>query len=184
MNVRIITRYLIAATLLFSTLSCSKFKELTAFDVAYNLPRTTFTFTPSKNKGGEELLYSGYFNANLDSILNANGFSSGLVGNTTLTSCTISIKQPSDITFSWLQSARAEVSANAAFTPFEQVASAVNIDPTNKSVVLTTYNTNIRPYLNGQAFYFRIYGVLNGPVPADWVEMYLDGSLQMHLEPL
>ncbi len=175
---------LIAVSAVMISSSCSKIKELSAFDVVYTLPRTTFTYNPEKFKSGEQLLYSGFYNANLDSILNANGFSSGLVGNTMLTSCSVTILEPSDITFSWLQSARAEVSANGFFSPSQQVGSVVNQDPLGKTVVLTMNNTNIRPYLNGQAFYFRIYGILNGPVPSDWVQMYIDGALQMHLEPL
>ncbi len=184
MKTRALSFFMITTLAVMLTSSCGKIKELSAFDVSYTLPRTTFIYTPSTFKSGEQLLYSGYFNANLDSILNANGFSSGLISQATVTSCNITIVQPSDVTFSWLQTARAEVSPNPDFNPSELVATAQNIDPQNKTVNLTTYNTNIRPYLGNTAFYFRIYGVLNGPVPAEWVQMYVDGTLLMHLEPL
>ncbi|NCA77465.1 MAG: hypothetical protein EOM90_14125 [Alphaproteobacteria bacterium] len=181
---RYVSLGLVAVSMILVSSSCGKLKELSAFDVAYTLPRTTFTYQPTQLKSGEQLLYSGFFNANLDSILQANGFSSGLVGNTMVTSCSVTIQEPSNITFSWLQSARAEVSANENFTPAQPVGSVINQDPLNKTVVLTMNNTNIRPYLNGKAFYFRIFGVLNGAVPSEWVQMYVDGTLQMHLEPL
>ena len=172
----------IAPALFF--ISCNTAKEIVAFDYAYKIPRTTFIYTPVTFKTGEQLLYSGAIVANLDSILNANGFSSGVVGNTTFTKCSVTIDQPDSITFSWLQSARGEISANADFNPAQQVGQVVTTDPNAKTVNLTTNNTNIRPYLGSKTFYFRIYGVLSGPVPVAWVQMYLNGQLTMHLQPL
>ena len=164
--------------------SCSKVKKLSAFDYSYKIPRTTFIYTPSVYKSGEVLLYSGSIVANLDSILSANGLSSGIVGNTTFTTCSITIDQPDTVTFSWLQSARAEISANADFNPADEVGTVTNIDPASKTINLSLNNTNIRPYLGSQQFYFRVYGVLNGPLPVAWVQMYIDGTLLMHLDPL
>ena len=164
--------------------SCSKLKELTSIDVSYKIPRQTFVYVPTSFKSGEQLLYSGFVEANLDSILSANGLSSGVVGTTTFTKCTVTIDQPDSVTFSWLQSARGEISQNADFTPAQEVGYVVNSDPNAKTVNLTLNNTNIRPYLGSKTFYFRIFGVLNGPVPGNWVQMYVDGVLQMHLEPL
>jgi hypothetical protein len=164
--------------------SCSKLKDLTAIDVSYKIPRQTFIYTPTTLKSGEQLLYSGFITANLDSILSANGLSSGVVGNTIFTKCSITIVQPDSVTFGWLQSARGEISQNAGFIPFQEVGTVTNTDPLAKTVNLTLNNTNIRPYLGAKTFYFRIFGILNGPVPAEWVQMYVDGTLQMHLEPL
>jgi len=164
--------------------SCSRLKNLAAFDVSYTLPRTTFTYTPTSYKDGEQLLFSDHIEANLDSILNANGVSSGIVGNTTFTRCSITIIEPSDMTFGWLQSARGEISQNADFSPAQEVGYVTNNDPDAKTVVLTLNNTNIRPYLGNKYFYFRIFGVLNGPVPGNWAKMYIDGQLLMHIEPL
>lgn len=165
--------------------SCNNIKELAAFDVIYTLPPTTFTYTPASLKGGEEeLLYSGAIEANLDSILNANGFSAGVIGNTQFVECTISIVQPSTVTFGWLQSARGEISDNPEFNPVREVGSVFNNDPEATTVVLLVNNTNIRPYLGAKYFYFRIFGVLNGPIPTEWVEMVIEGKLLMHLEPL
>jgi len=164
--------------------SCAKLKDLAAIDVSYKIPRQTFIYSPSTFKSGEQLLYSGQINANLDSILNSYGFSSGVVGNTEFTHCSITIDQPDSVNFSWLQSARGEISMNANFTPAQEVGTATVTDPAAKTVNLTTNNANIRPYLGSRTFYFRVFGTLNGPLPTDWVQMYVDGTLQMHLEPL
>ena len=169
---------------IFHFSSCNKVKQITAFDILYTLPTTSFIYTPTAMKSGEELLYSGAIEANLDSILTANGFSPGVVGNSQFVQCTITILEPSDETFGWLHSARGEISENAGFSPAQEVGSVMNTDPNAKTVVLVLNNTNIRPYLGSTFFYFRIYGVLNGPVPSEWVEMGIDGKLRMHLEPL
>lgn len=165
--------------------SCNKVKELVAFDVIYTLPPTNFTYTPAAFKeGGEELLYSGAIAANLDSILNVHGFSAGVVGNTQFIECTVSIVQPSPLTFGWLHTARGEISDNPGFAPAREVGSVVNENPDATTVVLLLNNTNIRPYLGAKFFYFRVFGELNGPLPAEWVELTIEGKLLMHLEPL
>lgn len=171
--------------ILLSFSSCNDIRELAAFDVVYTLPPTNFTYNPAGMKGGgEELLYSGAIEANLDSILNANGFSAGVVGNTQFIECTVSIVQPSDLTFGWLHTARGEISGNPEFLPVQEVGSVVNTDPDATTVVMIINNTNIRPYLGAKFFYFRVFGELNGPLPAEWVEMTIEGKLLMHLEPL
>lgn len=165
--------------------SCNNIRELAAFDVIYTLPTTTYVYTPAGLKGdGEELLYSGAIGANLDSILNANGFDAGVVGNTQFIECTVSIVQPSGLTFGWLHSARGEISGNQDFNPSNEVGWVVNDDPEATTVVLVLNSVNIRPFLGARFFYFRVFGVLNGPVPAGWVEMAINGKLRMHLEPL
>lgn len=165
--------------------SCNNIKELAAFDVIYTLPPTSFTYVPSAFKGGgEELLFSDAIEANLDSILEANGFSTGVVGNTQFIECTVSIAQPSELTFGWLQSARGEISSNADFSPAYEIGSVVNNDPNATTVVLLVNNTNIRPFLGSKFFYFRVFGVLSGPVPSEFVELVVEGKLLMHLEPL
>jgi hypothetical protein len=176
--------FIIALIPLIYLSSCSKFQDLAAFDVRYTIPRTTFTYTPAPFKSGEQLLYSGSVTANLDSIMNSHGVSSGIIGATTFTRCSITMVQPTDQTFSWLHSARGEISQNADFTPVQEVGYVVNTDTTATTVILTLNNVNIRPYLGARQFYFRVFGVLNGPLPVDWVEMYIDGQLLMHVEPL
>lgn len=165
--------------------SCNNIKELAAFDVIYTLPPTNFTYIPTSVKGdGEELLFSDAIEANLDSILNANGFSAGVVGNTQFIECTVSIAQPSALTFGWLGSARGEISDNPDFAPAREIGSVLNNDPDATTVVMIVNNTNIRPYLGAKFFYFRVFGVMNGPVPSEFVELVVEGKLLMHLEPL
>jgi len=164
--------------------SCRQVKELAEFDVIYTIPPTSFTYTSTNVKSGEELLYSGAIYANLDSILNANGFSSGVIGNTQFIECSVSIVEPSTETFGWLHSARAEISDNSGFSPAQEVGSVVNNDTLAQTVNLTLRSTNIRPYLGPKFFYLRIFGELNGPLPIEWIEMMLSGQLKMHLEPL
>jgi hypothetical protein len=163
--------------------SCAKIRDLAAFDVSYNIPRTTFVFTPTKDKSEEQLIYAGYVSANLDSILNANGLSGGMVGTTTFTKCSITIDQPDSVNFGWLQSLRGEISQTSE-PPSEVFGYITAVDPNAKTVNLTLTNINIRPYLGGTSFYIRVYGILNAAVPVEWVQMYIDGTLQLHLEPL
>jgi len=164
--------------------SCSTVKKVVAFDYTYKVPRTTFIYHPALLKTGEQLIYSGAIVANLDSILNANGLSSGVVGNTTFTKCSVTIEAPDSVTFSWLQSMRGEISANSDFSAVQQVGHVTNTDPTAKTVVFTMDNTNIRSYLGSKYFYFRLFATLNSAVPGGWVQMYLDGQMTMRLQPL
>lgn len=164
--------------------SCNRVKQLAAFDVIYTIPETHFIYTPSGSEGTGELLYSGAIEANLDSILSANGFSAGVIGNTRFIECSISIVEPSAQNFGWLQSARGEISVNQDFNPAQEVGQVTNNDPLATTVHLILNSMNIRPYLGARFFYFRVFGTLNGPLPVQWVEMALNGKLRMHLEPL
>ncbi|MEI6683251.1 MAG: hypothetical protein WCO44_11515 [Bacteroidota bacterium] len=164
--------------------SCTNVKKAVAFDYTYKIPRTTFIYHPALLKTGEQLIYSGAIAANLDSILNANGLSSGVVGNTTFTKCSVTIQSPDSVTFSWLQSMRGEISATSDFSAVQQVGHVTNTDQTSKTVVLTMENTNIRPYLGSKYFYFRLFATLNTAVPGGWAQMYLDGQMTMRLQPL
>ncbi|MCX6287556.1 MAG: hypothetical protein NTY96_10620 [Bacteroidetes bacterium] len=166
--------------------SCSKVKELTAVDVSMKLPRHHFTYTATnlKSDSGEVILYSGHVTVNLDSVLNAYGLSSGIIQTTIFTYLAVTIEQPPDSTFHWLTSMRSTVSDNANFQPENLIGSVTNSNPTAKTVVVTLNNLNIRPYLTNPSFYVRVYAVLNGPLPAVTVGMFLDGTIQLHIEPL
>jgi hypothetical protein len=164
--------------------SCEKVKDLASVNVSYTVPNIYFQYVPDVSKAGEVLLYSGAVNINLDSILSANGLSSGFVSTTTFTQFSITIVEPAEATFGWLGSARAVLSANSNFQPAEEVGMVVNTDPAAKTVVMTTNNVNIRPYLGNSSFYLAVYANLNGPGPYDWINMYVSSQLQMLLEPL
>ena len=174
---------LVAMPLLYFT-SCNKIKSLTSFDVTVQMPREHFTYTGPELKAGEIILYSGKVTVNLDSILSANGFSSGSIQTTTITNLTITMESPPDSTFRWLGSARATVADNENFSPETQVASVTNSDPKAKTLNVTVNNVDIRPLLSNPGFWLRVYGVINGPLPALTVGMYIDGSIKLHVSPL
>ncbi len=162
--------------------SCSKVAELASVDVTYKIPRTHFTYTPVTLKSGEQILYSDFVKINVDSLLNANGLSSGTVQDPICISFSITITAPPEATFGWLQSARAMVADNAAFSSAVEIGSVVNSGGTGKTVVLTV-NNNVIPF-GSTGFYIRIDGILTGPVPYAWVQMYFDSELRITLEPL
>jgi len=174
---------LLAVPLLISV-SCSKIKELAAVDVAMTLPRQHFTYSGTLLKSGETILYTDSIRINLDSILNVYGFSSGIIQNTYFTYLAVTIEQPKDSTFHWLSSMRATVADNRSFDPENEVGTVTNEDPNAKSVVVKLNNVNIRPYLTKPSFFLRVYGVLNGPLPATIVGMYLEGSIQFRVAPI
>jgi hypothetical protein len=157
---------------------------MVAINYIYNLPRVTFTYPPVFYKSGEQVIYSGRYYVNLDSILHANGFSSGVVGTTFFTKCAVTIEQPSDGNFAWLQSSRMEISKAANFDTVQEVCYVNDIDPAAKTLAYTMTYADIRPYLGNQFFYFRLLGTLKVKQPAASVQMYVDGQLQMRLQPL
>ena len=174
---------LIAVPLVYLT-SCNKVKELTSVNVTMKMPRQHFTYSETKLKTGEVILYSGMVTVNLDSILNANGLPSGIIQTTTFTSLSVTINVPADSTFHWLSSMRAVISANQNFDPQNGIGNVTNTDPNAKTVFVTLNNLNIRPYLSQPSFYIRLYAVLNGPLPAVTVGMFLDGTVQLLIAPV
>jgi hypothetical protein len=186
MKTRIYIFLFILLTIPFLYLSsCKEAKNLAAFDVSMKMPRQHFTYTGTSLKTTNEVvLYSGIVHINLDSVLNANGFNSGIIQNTYFTYLAVTIEQPPDSTFHWLNTMRATVSSNQNFQPENEIGSVTNIDPNAKTVVVTLNNVNIRPYLTAPSFYVKVYGSLNGPLPAVTVGMFLDGTVQFRVEPL
>jgi hypothetical protein len=164
--------------------SCSDVKNAVAIDYTYNLPRVTFSYPPAFYKSGEQVIYSGQYYMNLDSILHSNGFSSGVVGTTTFTKCLVAIDLPADANFAWLQSSRMEISKSAVFDSTLEVGYITDIDPTTRTLDYTMTKVNIRPYLGNQAFYFRLLGTLKVKSPATSAQMHIDGQLVMRLQPL
>ncbi len=184
MKTRINLIVLALAAISFSIIfSCNKVKELAAVDVAMDIPTTHFTYS-QVTKAGEEILYSGYIRINLDSLLNVYGFSAGIIKDTYVTKFSVTMEDPPDATFSWLGSARAVVANDDTFANAMEVGSVVNGDPNAKTVNVLTNNVNIRPLLDKPDFYIRVYGVLNGPLPADIVGMYIQGKIQVRIEPI
>ena len=153
-------------------------------DYTYNLPRKTFSFPPVFFKSTEQVLYSGPYLMNLDSILHVNGFSSGVVGATYFTKCSVTITQPPDGNFAWLQSSRIEISKVSTFDSVQEIGTVSDIDPTANVLSYTMNHVNIRPYLGSKVFYVRLLGTLKIKQPAAVVQMYIDGQVVMRLQPL
>ncbi len=175
---------LLAISLAFFS-SCNKVKDLATFDVTYNLPSIPFTYTPVTLKSGEVILYSGSYSINLDSLLNAHGYSSGLIENTEFSYIGITITEPETANFNWLYTGSVVVSQTPTFDSSAVVGTVVNDTTTgSKSITLTMNNVNIRPYLNTSQFYFRILAQTNGPVPYSWIMMYINSQLKLTISPL
>ena len=151
-------------------------------DVSYTLPRAYFTYIPATFKAGEDILYTDFIYINIDSLLSANGLSGGTVNNPVFTSVSVTITAPAEANFGWLQSASAITANNAGFLPSVQVANVVNSGGTGKTVVLTV-NGSVIP-IGSTGFYIRILGTLTGPVPQEWINMYMDGTLKLTLQAL
>jgi len=164
-------------------ISCEQVKNLATVTVTYDVPRIPFTYTPANTKTGEEILCTEQVNLNIDSLLNVY-LPGGELDVTTFSKFTITIDEPDTANFNWLQSARAVVSQDAGFTTTEEVGRVDSIAPDAKTIVLTMNNDNIRPLLGTQGFYFRVYGTLNGPVPYEWLQMYIDAQLKLNIQPL
>ncbi len=183
-TMKIFSLSLVAAMMVFFFPSCKEVKDAASINISYNLPKISFIYYKPQLKATEVLLYAGMVRINLDSALNANGLSSGVVGSTYLTIFTLTIDDPPSANFNWLQSARTQFAQDAGFTTAVDVASAVNSDPNSKVLTMTTNNVNIRSYLGNTSFYMRVYATMNGPLPYDWIGLYITSQLKMTLQPL
>ncbi len=174
---------LVAPSLLYFY-SCNKIKELAVIDVTYKLPKISFHYVPVLLKTGEVELYSGSIKINLDSLLNHYGLSAGTLESVAFSNFSITITAPSNANFDWLTSANALVSQNSSFQPNSIIATVENPGSGNKTVVLTTNNTNIVPYLNSTQFYLKVTATTTGTIPYEWIDMYLNSTLQLVIQPI
>ena len=181
---KLLILFLIAALPILFFSSCEKMKDLASVDVVYTVPQMNFSYQPSLTKSGEVLMYSGAIHINLDSLLNKYGLSGGMIGTTVVTSFSLTIYEPPQANFGWLQSARAVFSGNAGFNPSQEVGSVINTDPLAKTVILTMNNVNIRPYLGTNGFYVNIYASTTPPLPIYLIWMYANSQVKITLEPL
>jgi hypothetical protein len=173
-----------AAIPLFLCTSCNDTKKLAAFDVTYNLPRITFSYTPASLKSGQVILYTGHEKINLDSILMAHDIPTGIIGSATFSRFALTITSPPDADFSWLQSMRVLVSANTSFDPNIELGNYVNNDPAAKTIDLALNNVEMTQYMNNTTFYYEILGTLKSVLRYNTVTMFLDSQLKLHIEPL
>ena len=175
----------IAAFPLFLCTSCHETKKAAAFDVLYNLPRINFSYPSTVIKSTEVTLYTCHEKINLDSILMAHEIPTGMITSAKLSYFSMTMTEPTDASFSWLQSMRLLVSADTSFNPNVELGNFVNHDPAAKTVNLTLNDIDMIQYMNNTTFYYRILATLQaGPLPSGKVTMFLDSQLKLHIEPL
>jgi hypothetical protein len=173
-----------AATFLTCYTSCKQVKDLANVDVTYKLPKISFQFVPVNLKTGEVVLYSGFIQINLDSLLSQYGLDAGVISSVAFSNFSLTITDPPEANFDWLTSATALVSPNSNFEPNTIVATATNTGSGSKTITLTTNNTNIVEYLNSTQFYLKVTAITTGTVPYEWINMYILGTLQMTISPI
>lgn len=165
--------------------SCSKAKELAAFDVTYNFPKVSFSYSVTKLKVLPEVtLYTGKLSINMDSILSANHVPSGIIGSAHLSKLSMVITAPPGATFNWLASVRMIGSADSTFQQPTSLGSATNIPPTATSIDLALEDVDIKPILFKNSYWLRILATPSGTLPGSSISMYLDSQIKIHIEPL
>jgi hypothetical protein len=168
----------------FTITSCSKAKQLSAFDVVYTLPKVYFSYTVKSLKLPEVTIYTGKLSINLDSILSANNFPSGVIASAYLSRLAMVITAPPGATFNWLKSVRMVGSADSTFLHPTDLGSDTLIDPNATTIDLALKNVDIKPILFKNNFYLKILATPSGQIPASSINMYLDSQIKLHIEPL
>jgi len=168
----------------FTITSCSKAKQLSAFDVVYTLPKVYFSYTVKNLKLPEVTIYTGKLSINLDSILNANNFPSGIIASAYLSRIAMVITAPPEATFNWLESVRMVGSVDSTFQQPTDLGSATGIDPKAKSIDLALNKVDIKPILFKNSYYLKILATPSGQIPTSSINMYLDSQIKLHIEPL
>ena len=164
--------------------SCSKAKQLAAFDVIYTFPKVYFSYAPKDQKLPEITLYTGKLSINMDSILSANHIPSGIIASAYLSRLAMVITAPPEATFNWLESVRMIGSVDSTFVQPTNLGSATGIDPAAKSIDLALEKVDIKPILFKNSYYLRILATPSGQIPASSISMYLDSQVKLHIEPL
>jgi hypothetical protein len=168
----------------FTITSCSKTKQLAAFDVVYNFPKVYFSYTAKDLKLPEVTLYTGKLSINLDSILSANQIPSGFIASAFLSRLAMVITAPHGATFNWLASVRMIGSADSTFQQPIDLGSATGIDPNATTIDLVRNQVDIKPILFKNSFYIKILATPSGQIPSSSINMYLDSQIKLHIEPL
>ena len=169
---------------LFVITSCSKTKQLAAFDVFYTFPKIYFSYAPKDQKLPEVTIYTGKLAINFDSILNANYIPSGIIASAYLSRLAMVITAPPEATFNWLESVRMVGSADSTFQQITELGSDTAIDPGARSINLVLNKVDIKPILFKNSYYLRILATPSGQIPASSISMYLDSQVKLHIEPL
>jgi hypothetical protein len=187
MKIRSCLIMLLPAVLAFSAIgfhSCSKAKDLTAFDVTCNLPKIYLNYPPRGNPRSEVTLYTGKVKIPLDSLLTANHIPSGVIASAYLSRLAMVITNPPEATFNWLTAIRIIGSADSTFQQVTQIGSATGIDPGARTIEMTLDKVDLKPIIRTDTYFLRVLATLSGQVPASTVSMYIDSQVKLHIEPL
>jgi hypothetical protein len=168
----------------FTLTSCSKAKQLTAFDVTYTFPKVYFSYAVKDLDLPEITLYTGKLSVNLDSILRANQIPNGVISSAYLSRLAMVITAPPGATFNWLASVRMIGSADSTFQQPTNLGSATGIDPNATTIDLALEKVDIKPILFKNSYYLKILAIPSGQIPSSSINMYLDSQIKLHIEPL
>lgn len=177
------------AMLLFSTTSCDKVKEATAFDVKINAPAHQFTLDSAdylaKSTLEETLFTYQLVNINIDSVLNAAGISSATISNGGVTNTTLTLLLPPGTNFDWLESARVTAAATPeGLATGTQIAHTGTVNPGSTTLNLILDNAALTTYINNSNFYVGLFGTLLGPLPSSQVTCLLNSTFVFTVNPL
>lgn len=170
----------IVATL-FIVLSCEKVKDLAKFDIAYTLPDARFTIDSLNYlPKSEQLMFQQTMNVNVDSIINKHNLDG--IGNVQFEYVRLEVETPLWVNFSWLNSARATVSAQGLNET--QVAAITSVSPDGRSVEMQLSNTDVSSTISTGSFVLRLYGDVSPPLPAANIGLILKSKIKMTVQPI
>jgi len=164
-------------------ISCGDSGSLVQFDVTYNLPRVYFNYpSTSPIRSDELILYTGEAKINLDSILSVNKIPEGLIKSAYFSRFAMTITNPPEADFNWLQSAKVLVSKNSSIDPNAELAYIDTINPGSKILNMKVNDVNLISYMNDTTFYYQLRGTPSGVLPYPMVSMYIDLQVKLHIE--
>ena len=158
-------------------------ESLIQFDVNYDLPRIYFNYPSSSFQKNEMIsLYTGEAKINLDSILSVNKIPEGFIKSAYLNRFILTLTDPPEANFDWLQSANVLVSANSSIDPGAEVAYIDTVNPGNRILTFKLRKVDMIPYMNDTTFYYQLSAAPSGVLPYPVVSMYLDLQIRLHIE--
>ncbi|MCK5846116.1 MAG: hypothetical protein KAG84_01660 [Bacteroidales bacterium] len=168
------------------TQSCEKIKEAAAFNVQQELPDHHFDLDSSATSSkGEALLYSAYYEINIDSIFKANDIDKGKISEGKFKKILISIEDPKDaMQFGFLSSISFRLGENEDQNDAVIIASAKDIKQGDTEIVFDVNDDNMDKYLEQDKFFFFVFGTLTGPVPVEKLPLIIKSQIEFKVSPL
>jgi hypothetical protein len=143
--------------------SCEDLDEITQFPLTVTteviIPSTTITGAPFT-------LDIASTATNSDIVFSDNNTHSDLIDRITLQNCTLSITNPSDANFSFLQNI--EVSLSASGLPEILIAWSNTTIPSTNAIELNTTNEDLTSYLIQESYSVSITATTDEEIPSDY----------------